>query len=1160
MADRDDEVRIDINADVSGLKSGTQEAAAQIDRLNAAVNKGSAALAAANRQSDEFVSSLRRQVDTYGMTRGEVASYDAQLRGLTGTHLDSVRALGQQLDALDANEKMLTRVKVAAAAAGAAIGLFLVAAGRQMLAEVMEVEQSGARLEAVYRATGGAAKLALGDIRALGEELARSTLFDQEEIQDAASMMLTFKNVQGDTFRQAMRMSADLAATFNTDLKSAVLQLGKALEDPENGLTALRRSGVSFSDAQKDMIKALVETGRQAEAMTMILDTMRAQGLDGVAASMKHGVTKEANDLGKAWDDLLESIGKTELVGGWTERFMSRMSLWLTDMKNVIEQGDWADKLAFFITGGGWKTDDVRAMRSPRQHGASGSWGEPAPIDEAALKAETDARKAAEAAQKKAKAAAEAAARDYASAVSKSKDYLAALQAETAALSMNKDQQDAVRMAREAARAPTAQLRKEIMAAAAANLQERARLAELDAAEKLRAETLKRLAKEQEAATAAARKSAAGVAEEVKRQREATEEYGLSAAALHELGLTRLDAAIAAEEQLAAERVLAGAAVDEIEAIWDKIDALNELKKAREAHYDKKAGVDAETAAGEAAKKAAADAEAEWKRTSDSIESSLTDALMRGFESGKDFAANLGDATKNLFKSLVLRPIVQPIAQMGSNMVMGMLGMGGSGSAMAAGSSAVGSSIGSSIGTSAIGTAIGAGVGDMIGLGANLFGGAEGIGVIAGGIGEMFGMSSAAAGAMGAGVAGSAIGMIGAAIPWIGALALLGSALGIFGGKPSNKAAGGLVDLGTGATSGLWQMTGDKAPSQETLDGRNALLASIGGYGGALTALGATSLPYQSVGVDVGERDGIQFRFDGGANGGTFYGNDADTALTKLFREMAAGAEGLDESVQSLLEHFSGTAEQFGNFTASLVSLQDYMAADPLTAAAEAAEAAGRSAWQVWQDQGADLRAALTAWDGSAAATAELASLTQSRYQTELALAQQINAALASTSTMFDSAAEEMRYSTLDQAGQYEFLRTKSAELEEALKAAFDPSEIMQLEQEILETSKSAWQLLGAEERKIKIDEYEQYLDEIEQLGTERLNAAGAALTAERDESLPDSIVAAIETAMDRVAAQFMAAAQAQQAAADTPVRVEGTATVVVEGAGVSGMTEVNLA
>jgi phage-related minor tail protein len=51
----------------------------------------------------------------------------------------------------------------------------------------------------------------------------------------------------------------------------------------------------------------------------------------------------------------------------------------------------------------------------------------------------------------------------------------------------------------------------------------------------------------------------------------------------------------------------------------------------------------------------------DWQKTADSINNSITDALMRGFESGKDFAENLRDTVVNMFKTMVLRPVISAI-------------------------------------------------------------------------------------------------------------------------------------------------------------------------------------------------------------------------------------------------------------------------------------------------------------------------------------------------------------------------------------------------------------------------------------------------------------------------------------------------------------------
>jgi len=78
--------------------------------------------------------------------------------------------------------------------------------------------------------------------------------------------------------------------------------------------------------------------------------------------------------------------------------------------------------------------------------------------------------------------------------------------------------------------------------------------------------------------------------------------------------------------------------------------------------------------------KAAAD---EWKKTTESIQNGLTDALMRAFESGKGFLDAFKDTLLNAFKTLILQPMVKSmVGQLsgGLQSVMGMLGTSGGGS------------------------------------------------------------------------------------------------------------------------------------------------------------------------------------------------------------------------------------------------------------------------------------------------------------------------------------------------------------------------------------------------------------------------------------------------------------------------------------------------
>lgn len=105
-------------------------------------------------------------------------------------------------------------------------------------------------------------------------------------------------------------------------------------------------------------------------------------------------------------------------------------------------------------------------------------------------------------------------------------------------------------------------------------------------------------------------------------------------------------------------------------ALASEIEALKERNALLGAKGVKNAAVDAA--------KSAAD---EWQKTSDKINDTLTDALMRGFESGKDFAKNLRDTVVNMFKTMVLRPTISAILAPVAGGVTGLLGLSGAANA-----------------------------------------------------------------------------------------------------------------------------------------------------------------------------------------------------------------------------------------------------------------------------------------------------------------------------------------------------------------------------------------------------------------------------------------------------------------------------------------------
>lgn len=203
----------------------------------------------------------------------------------------------------------LTRLGPVGLAAAAAIGaLGLAVAGG--IREFKEAEQALNQLNAALNATDFSAGVTAKEITALGEAVEGNTLFKKEAIQQAAASLTSFQNVAGETFTRALKLSADLAVRLGTDLPSAADMLGKALEAPEEGLGRLARKFSDLSPAQKEAIDNFVKLGDVASAQAVILEHLESK-TKGLAEAQAQGLTGAADTLGDAWDDLLESFGRT---------------------------------------------------------------------------------------------------------------------------------------------------------------------------------------------------------------------------------------------------------------------------------------------------------------------------------------------------------------------------------------------------------------------------------------------------------------------------------------------------------------------------------------------------------------------------------------------------------------------------------------------------------------------------------------------------------------------------------------------------------------------------------------------------------------------------------------------------------------------------------
>jgi hypothetical protein len=166
-----------------------------------------------------------------------------------------------------------------------------------------------ATTEQIIKSTGGAAKVTADQVSELSRRLSEQMGVDDELIQKSTNLLLTFKNVKNEgeglsaMLDRATVASQDLAAAGFGDAESAAKMLGKALNDPTKGLTALSRAGVTFTQGQKDQVAALVASNNMFEAQNLIMGEVESQ-VGGVATATATATGRLSVMMGNMQEDL----------------------------------------------------------------------------------------------------------------------------------------------------------------------------------------------------------------------------------------------------------------------------------------------------------------------------------------------------------------------------------------------------------------------------------------------------------------------------------------------------------------------------------------------------------------------------------------------------------------------------------------------------------------------------------------------------------------------------------------------------------------------------------------------------------------------------------------------------------------------------------------
>ena len=223
---------------------------------------------------------------------------------------DMARATGSVKRASSEISQSLSQVRSVAGALGVSLGLAgLAAALKNIAVRTVDEERSINQLNAALVTTGRSAGQTAASLAKIGDEIQKSTVFDDDSIRKATTALLAFRSVQGDTFEEILRLGPDVATRLGVDLPNAIQVLARAVQHPGEGLKALKAAGVEVSEQQIDLAQRLRETGHNAESARITIDAI-TRSFGGSAQSDNAGLYGASKRTAKAWDDLVKTLGR----------------------------------------------------------------------------------------------------------------------------------------------------------------------------------------------------------------------------------------------------------------------------------------------------------------------------------------------------------------------------------------------------------------------------------------------------------------------------------------------------------------------------------------------------------------------------------------------------------------------------------------------------------------------------------------------------------------------------------------------------------------------------------------------------------------------------------------------------------------------------------
>lgn len=181
---------------------------------------------------------------------------------------------------------------------GAVLGMFIT--------ETINAQNELAQLNAALKSTGQAAGYNSRQLVDMADKMAKATTHSSGEIVTAQTRLLSYSSIVGENFPRALQLAIDQSVRLGENITQSAETIGKALEYPTEGISALTKQGFRFTDQQKAMLKGMVDTGRLAEAQAMVMGVME-ESYAGAGLAARETLGGALGAVKKSFEDLLGS-------------------------------------------------------------------------------------------------------------------------------------------------------------------------------------------------------------------------------------------------------------------------------------------------------------------------------------------------------------------------------------------------------------------------------------------------------------------------------------------------------------------------------------------------------------------------------------------------------------------------------------------------------------------------------------------------------------------------------------------------------------------------------------------------------------------------------------------------------------------------------------